>query len=398
MKSAIFPLLAALELFGCGKGKAEPAEAPAASTSASIGPASSSHVDEEAHEALPKRLTLTPEVISEARIRTEPVAKTVLSETLSLPGEVTADPDKLATVASPVSGRLERVSFREGSTVKKGDALATLRVPDIAKAKADHASSQAKALAARGNSDRLNELASKGLASQQEVLSAQADADALQAQSRAADELLRAIGAGSETINSVLTLRAPISGVVIARNAIVGQPVSADQTLATIADLKEAWFLGRVFEKDLERLKTGTRSEVRLNAYTERRFAGTVEYIGRQIDPIARTLTARIRIQNDTDLLSVGLFGTAFVETAAQNAGTPVLVVPQTAVVSIGDKPAVFVREADGDFLLHEVVLGARALGKAQVVSGLREGENVVVEGAFTLKSLILKSTFGEED
>lgn len=398
MKAFIALLFSALLLQGCDKPKVESTEghAPASSTSGS--PSPSAHVDEEAHEALPTRLTLTPEVISEMRIRTEPVAKQVLAETLSLPGEVIADPDKLATVASPVSGRIERLSFREGSKVKKGDALATLRVPDIAKAKADHAASQAKALAARGNSDRLNELAGKGLASQQEVLSAQADADALQAQSRAADELLRAIGAGSEAINSVLTLRAPISGVVIARNAIVGQPVSADQTLATIADLKEAWFLGRVFEKDLERLKTGTRSEVRLNAYPERRFEGTVEYIGRQIDPVARTLTARIRIQNDTDLLSVGLFGTAFVETASQNAGTPVLVVPQTAVVSIGEKPAVFVREADGDFLLHEVVLGARALGKAQVVSGLREGESVVVDGAFTLKSLVLKSTFGEED
>jgi cobalt-zinc-cadmium efflux system membrane fusion protein len=355
-------------------------------------------VDEEAHEALPKRLNLTPEVVREARIRTEPAVKELLSETLSLPGEVIADPDKLATLASPVSGRLESVNFREGSAVKKGDPLATLRVPDIARAKADYASSHAKDLAARANSERLNELAAKGLASQQEVLSAQSDADALHAQSRAADELLRAIGAGSETINSVLTLRAPISGVVIARNAVVGQPVSADQTLATIADLKEAWFLGRVFEKDLERLKTGTRSEVRLNAYTERRFEGTVEYIGRQIDPIARTLTARIRIQDDTGLLSVGLFGTAFVETAAQNAGTPVLVVPQTAVVSIGEKPAVFVREPDGHYLLHEVVLGAHALGKTQVVSGLRERENVVVDGAFTLKSMILKSTFGEED
>ena len=398
MKSFIVFACVALQLAGCDKPKSEPTQGGVRPSSSSATLGSSAHLDEEAHEALPKRLTLTPGVISEARIRTAPASKQVLSETLSLPGEVAADPDKLATVASPVSGRLERVSFREGSTVKQGDALALLRVPDIARAKADYAASQAKALALRANSDRLNELAAKGLASQQEVLSAQADADALQAQSRAAGELLRAIGAGSETIDSVLTLRAPISGVVIARNAIVGQPVSADQTLATIADLREAWFLGRVFEKDLERLKTGTRSEVRLNAYAERRFEGTVEYIGRQIDPVARTLTARIRIQNDTDVLSVGLFGTAFVETAAQNAGTPVLVVPQTAVVSIGDKPAVFVREADGDFLLHEVVLGARALGNVQIVSGLREGENVVVDGAFTLKSLVLKSTFGGDD
>ncbi len=397
MRSLILFGLLGLQLTGCGKPEAKPTDKgtpPAVSASAE--PAA--HVDDRAHEALPKRLTLTPEVIDDAKIQTEPASKEVLAETLALPGELTADPDRVATVASPVSGRLERVNFREGSAVKKGEALATLRVPDIAKAKADYAASQAKALAARGNSERLNELASKGLASRQEVLSAQADADALQAQSRAADELLRAIGAGSNTINSELALRSPITGIVIFRNAVIGQPVTADQTLATIADLSEAWFLARVFEKDLERLKTGTRAEVRLNAYAEQRFEGTVEYVGRQIDPTARTLTARIRVHNGTNLLSVGLFGTAFVETAAHEAGAAVLVVPQTAIVSIGDKPSVFVRAPDGDFLLHEVVLGGHALGKVQIVSGLREGENVVTQGAFTLKSIVLKSTFGEEE
>jgi len=392
VKPFVVPVLVALVLASCKKPPAEHDREPAPVSAASA------HVDEQAHEALPKRLTLSQQVVTDAKIRTEPASEQVLAETLALPGELTADPDKLATVASPVSGRLERVSFREGSTVKKGDTLAILRVPDIARAKADHAASQAKSLAARGNSDRLNQLADKGLASQQEVMSARADADALQAQSRAADELLRAIGAGSNSINSELSLRAPISGVVIARNAVVGQPVTAEQTIATIADLGEAWFLARVFEKDLERLTTGARAEVRLNAYAERSFPGTVEYIGRQIDPVARTLTARVRIQNDKGLLSVGLFGTAFVETAKRNGGAAVLVVPHTAIVNIGGKPAVFVREPDGDFLLHEVVLGGHALGKTQIVSGLRAGEPVVVEGAFTLKSIALKSTFGEED
>jgi len=397
MKSSVALCFALLGLLGCDKSESHPAPNSAASGAVSA-TASPAHIDEEAHEALPKRLTLSLDVIRDAKIRTEPALQQALAETLSLPGELVADPDKQASVASPIAGRLERVSFREGSRVKQGDALARLRVPDIARAKADQSASQAKALAARGNSERLDELSAKGLASEQEVLSARADRDALQAQSRAAAELLRAIGAGSESSDSLLTLRAPISGVVISRNAVVGQPVSADQTLATIADLREAWFLARVFEKDLQRLKPGTRAEVRLNAYPERPFAGTVEYIGRQIDPIARTLTARIRIQNDSDLLSVGLFGIAFVETASQSAGRSVLVVPQTAVVNIADKPVVFVREADGDFLLHEVVLGGHALGKTQIVSGLRVGESVVVDGAFTLKSIALKSTFGEED
>jgi cobalt-zinc-cadmium efflux system membrane fusion protein len=95
---------------------------------------------------------------------------------------------------------------------------------------------------------------------------------------------------------------------------VVGQPVSADQTLGSIADLSEAWFLGRVFEKDLGRLHEGARAEVVLNAYPAEHFDGTIEVLGQQIDPVARTLTARIRIANRRGLLRIGLFGGARVE------------------------------------------------------------------------------------
>ncbi len=72
--------------------------------------------------------------------------------------------------------------------------------------------------------------------------------------------------------------------------------------------------------------------------------------------------------------------------------------VPRSAVAEINSKPVVFVRHPDDDFELHPVVLGHAALGKVEVLSGLREGEEVVVDGAFTLKSLVLKSTFAEEE
>ena len=73
------------------------------------------------------------------------------------------------------------------------------------------------------------------------------------------------------------------------------------------------------------------------------------------------------------------------------------LVVPRSAVTEIADKPIVFVREADGEFELHEVTLGRAAPGKVEILAGLREGESVVVDGVFTLKSMVLKGTFAEE-
>jgi cobalt-zinc-cadmium efflux system membrane fusion protein len=178
----------------------------------------------------------------------------------------------------------------------------------------------------------------------------------------------------------------------------VGQPVTAEQVLASIADLSEVWFLGRVFEKDLGKLTLGAKAEVRLNAYPDERFEGAVDMIGRQIDPGARTVLARIRLVNRKDLLRLGLFGEAGVAVAGAQGKAPTLVVPRSALVEVAGKTVVFVRQADGDFELHDVVLGEGALGKVQVISGLREAENVVVEGAFTLKSAVLKSTLAEDE
>jgi cobalt-zinc-cadmium efflux system membrane fusion protein len=173
--------------------------------------------------------------------------------------------------------------------------------------------------------------------------------------------------------------------------------VTPEDTIASIADLSEVWFLGRVFEKDLAAIQLGALAEVELNAFPKRRFDGKVEYLGRQIDPSVRTLTARVRLTNGDDSLRIGLFGTAHVATASSHP-RPVLAVPRSAISEVGGKTVVFVHQPDGDFDMHEVVLGESNLGKVQVLSGLREGESVVTQGAFTLKSAVLRNSLTEEE
>jgi cobalt-zinc-cadmium efflux system membrane fusion protein len=374
------------------KARDEPAEAAAAT-------APEAHADEGEHEELPTRVRLDPAVVKAAQIETAPVVREALASTLDLPGEIAADPDKTAKVSALLPGRIEAVHFKEGQTVQKGGLLIQLQVPELGKAKAAYTATAAKALAARTNADRLRALADQRLAANQEVLTATAEADALEAEARAAREQLAALGTGLPgSQGSTLALRAPVAGLIVSRDAVVGQPVAAEQMLATIADLSEVWFLGSVFEKNLAQVRLGAPAEIQLNAYPEDRFSGSVEYLSRQIDPVARTVTARIRLTNRDDLLRLGLFGIARVATGEQLERQAALVVPRSAVTEIAQKPVVFVRQPDGDFDLHEVVLGNSGLGKVEVVSGLREGEQVVKSGVFTLKSAVLKSTFGEDD
>jgi len=270
-----------------------------------------------------------------------------------------------------------------------------VRIPDLAKLRADRASAAVKATSARTNATRLQELSLKGLSANQEVANATAEATSLEAQTRAFDEQIQALGMGSSA--SELRLRAPIDGVVLSRSAVTGQPVTPEDTIASIADLSEVWFLGRVFEKDLAAIQLGVRAEVEINAFPAHRFEGKVEYLGQQIDPSVRTLTARIALANNEGLLRIGLFGAAHVATASSHT-RPVLVVPRSAVSEVGGKTVVFVRQPDGDFDMHEVVLGQSNLGKVQVLSGLREGEIVVTQGAFTLKSAVLRNSLAEDE
>jgi len=393
--------LALLASAGCSKGrgaedKGTKSEAKPAGT-AEHRPDSDAHADEPKHEELPKRVRLTKEVIADAKLKSTPVVREPLAPTLLLPGEIVSDPDKTARVSSPAAGRLVRVSFREGSNVKKGDVLGSVRITDVGKVRSAQNAAAAKGASARANADRLQGLADKGLAAKQEALAARAEAEALEAEARGLGEELGVLGLGPSGTGSEIPLRAAVGGVVVSRDAVVGQPVTAEQTIATIADLSEVWFLARVFEKDLGRLNTGSNAEVQLNAYPKERFEGVVEYVGRQLDPVARTLTARIRLTNRRDLLRIGLFGSARVAVAEEAKKGPVLVVPQSAVTEIGGKSVVFVRHADDDFELHEIVIGESALGKVEVVSGLREGEQVVSDGVFTLKSAVLKSTLAED-
>jgi cobalt-zinc-cadmium efflux system membrane fusion protein len=156
------------------------------------------------------------------------------------------------------------------------------------------------------------------------------------------------------------------------------------------------WFLARVFEKDLGQLQVGAAADVHLNAYAGEHFTGKVEYIGQQIDPVARTVTARVRLENPKGLLRLGLFGTCQVSLGSGDQAAAKLVVDHASVTEVGGKSVVFVREKDGAFELHEVTLGREALGKVEILAGLREGEEVVTDGVFTLKSMALKGSFGE--
>jgi len=356
------------------------------------------HGDGPGHDELPTRVELSDRVITEAGIVTEPAKLQIVAPVLLATGHVEADPGRSAQVPARVAGIIETVLFREGDIVKEGAVLATVRAPGLGGLRADLASLQARTLSAQSNETRLDLLAQRSMASQQELAAARAEATALGAETRAAKQRLQALGLSAKGTASTFSLRAPISGSITHRGVLPGQAVTAESSVATIVSIDRAWFVARIFEHMLARVRVGAVAEVSLNAYPDHPFLGTVEHLAATVDAEAQTVVARIPIENREDLLRIGLFGSARIATTDPHAApTPVLAVSRDSVIDVAGKSAVFVRGEGGSFELHEVVLGTAGPGVVEVLSGLQAGEPVVTRGAWTLKSVLLKGTFGED-
>jgi membrane fusion protein, heavy metal efflux system len=240
-------------------------------------------------------------------------------------------------------------------------------------------------------------LVKAGTATAQDLENTRGELAVLDAEVSANQQTLAGLGAGGA---ARLELRSPIAGVVVKRNAIVGQPVSANDVLGEIVDLSKAVFVARLFEHDLMRVPVGAPARVEFDVAAGMEFAGVVDTIGRQVDPIARAVLARIAIVDQKQFLKIGLLGTASVAVSSEkDKGRPaVVVVPSSAVTRVDDRPVVFVAVGVNQFAMRAVELGHNAFGQAEVLKGLVDTDKVANAGTFTLKSLALKATFAEEE
>ena len=352
---------------------------------------------EPAPASQPQRISISERVARDAGLVVAQVEMAALPATVELIGEVAPDPDRMAKVPVRVTGRLVELKFQEGQRVAAGDVLASIESSEVARVRAELSSTTTRADATHKRVERLARLVEAGTASTQDLETARSEAGVLDADVAAARQTLASIGGGGGA-TARLQIRAPFAGVVMKRDGVVGQPVGADHVVAEIVDLDHALFLARLFEHDLGRVHEGAAAEVKLDAYPDIAFAGVVITIGRQVEAVSRAVIARIAIDDQDARLKIGLFGAVVVVIPDPATMPPVPVVPAAAVTRIEDHPVVFVEVGVREFEPRTVELGHAADGKVEIVKGLAAGDRVATAALFSLKSLALKSTFGEED
>ena len=180
-----------------------------------------------------------------------------------------------------------------------------------------------------------------------------------------------------------ITLYAPLTGFVIARNAYSKQKVTPETELYKIGDLSVVWVLADVYEYEAAVVKTGQVATMTLSYFPGRKFGGKVSYIYPELDPVTRTLKVRLEFPNPEYSLRPEMY--ANVELSADLGAR--LAVPEEAVLDSGAGQTVFVARGDGYFEPRQVELGEKVDGWYAVLKGLKKGERVVTSGNFLIDS-----------
>jgi cobalt-zinc-cadmium efflux system membrane fusion protein len=343
----------------------------------------------------PVTVTLTREAIARAGIVVQTVTTRAIGRELRVPGTVEPNTERTTEVTSLVAGRVQSVSARLGDRVGAGQSLATIFSPDLANAQTRYLSQGAMLQAEQQKLDRTARLAEIGAASRQELEEIRAARQALATEVESARENLRLLGLSPARINalvnanqvsSTVAVPAPVAGEITERIANPGLVVDTTTKLFTVSDLSTVWISAAVGERDLAAVRIGATAVVNIPAYADEALQGRVTYVAPSIDPATRTATVRVETRNPAGRLKLGMFVNLRLGDIVSGTSA---VVPRTSLQTIGDRAVVYVVSPNQPetFIEREVVVGDRAGDDIQIRSGLRPGEQVVVEGSFALRA-----------
>ncbi len=319
-------------------------------------------------------VTLSQQAKQLARIRTAKVVRARSGVELRLLGRLEYDETSVRTITPWTAGRIDKLFVSNvGAKIKRGQTVASLYSPEVYTAQLD-------LLTARRQRKRLKDALPI------------AQRAAIQAE-EAAEARLRLLGMSSRAIKKRpsrnIGVRSTFAGTVIEQLVNEGAYVKAGQALFRIADLGRLWAQLDAYEGDLPGIIVGQSVTLEVASYPGESFEGTVAFVDPILDPRTRTAQIRVEIDNHDGRLSRGMFADAVIHRNTKDDSVP-LVIPRTAPLFTGKRSLVYVELPDREaptYEAREVRLGTLSGSSYPVLSGLRENERVVINGAFTLDS-----------
>jgi cobalt-zinc-cadmium efflux system membrane fusion protein len=345
--------------------------------------------DEEGHGGEGNAMVLSVNERKTAGIVVDTVILRSLNDTLRVPAEVVINAYQSARVTPRMQAQVVARHVRLGEHVEAGQSLVTLSSVVLAQAQgdlvvADREWQRVKSLGGKAVGER--RFTEAQVARQQ----AFAKVMAYGMQEAQAEELLES-GNAAKAIGE-FDLLSPLAGTVLQDNFIVGELIEPGRVLFDISDESILWVEAWVTPSTLSTIEVG--AQVRVSANGTDWIDGTVIQLHHQLNETTRTQGVRIAVENTADLLHPGQFAEAEITTGT---ALPKLVVPNDSLTLIKGAPAVFKLDRGNQFHVEIVETGSTFGDWTVIEAGLDANDVIAVKGVFHLKSLLLKSSIGDE-
>lgn len=339
---------------------------------------------------------VVPNMLSDLRVTTQAAESRPAGDVATVLGELHVDEDAYAEIGTSLPARVWRVLAAPGDVVTAGQPLVELESAEVGMARGARLSARARLALARQTLERRRRLATDQVVPQRELEAAEAELAEADAGDRATQQSLGAVGAARGS-GARFALTSPIAGTVLDRTALRGRMVDAEHPLFVVGDLRRLWLIVHAFERDAVRMTIGSTARVAFTALQGPATGGPVMRVGSHVDPTSRTIDVRIDVDNETGVLRPGMAASALIP-LGDDAGT-IVTVPVEAMQRQPQGWCVFLpRQEPGVFDVRPVRRGRDIGGEVEVVSGLRAGERVVVDGAFLLAAEANKARGGGEE
>jgi membrane fusion protein, heavy metal efflux system len=321
-------------------------------------------------------------------IKVETIADRETANVLAVAGKVQFDEDRVARVLAPLSGQVVGLRVKVGDAARKGETLCAISSRDAALAIGDEIESRKDVELAEKNAAMIQDLFDHEAASKMALQQAQNDLAKARARAARTGEALRVLGLSGQDdlahVNGRVPITSPIAGLVFERKVTDGQFVQSDSTpILTIANLDAVWVMGDVFERDLHLVTKGQAATVTTAAYPGERFEGRVNHISEAIDPATRTAKVRVSVANPRARLKPEMFAAIQLHVSEPQR---TLTVPTNALFTEEGRSYVYVEVGRARFARRGVEIANGEGSERRVISGLRSGDRVVVDGALLLR------------
>ena len=374
MRTHLLPVLAIYFLMGCGGSKQEAVQQTSVVST--------------------DKISLNQDQLKALSLQFGGLEKIKMSAVLDIQGRIDLPPQNIISVNFPLGGYLKSTKLIPGMHVSKGEVIAIIEDQSIVQLQQDYLSAKAKSTLSKLEYDRQKSLYDANAGTSKNFQQADAELKMQQVLVKGLSEKLKLIGVNPDKLNEnnitgQVQLTSTINGYVSKVNVNTGKYVQPTETLFELIDPDDIHVALTIFEKDLNNIHKGDAVKIHFLNDPSKNYMAEVILVNRGVDD-NRTALAHCHFKNQPKNLLPGMY----VEGEVSISNKEVQALPDDAVVTSGDKQFVFIKTADSEFMMKDVVAGVSKNGKTEIISGLDSVANdkIVLNNAFKLMGIFKNS------